>query len=77
MKNPEYVRPGTKFVFREGRTKAVGTVLSLVEGAASYVSNQRRNKRSEKKSERNGEEKNEEVQQVCCGVAWVTWGGKK
>jgi len=65
MKNPEYVRPNTKFVFREGRTKAVGTVLSLVEGALSYQSNMRRNKRSEKKMERGlGEDgKVEEVQE--------------
>ena len=69
MKNPEYVRPNTKFVFREGRTKAVGTVLSLVEGALSYQSNMRRNKRSEKKMERGlGEDgKVEEVPQVSKG----------
>ena len=28
-KNPEYVQIGTKFVFREGKTKAVGTVTSV------------------------------------------------
>ncbi|EFP00256.1 CRE-CGP-1 protein [Caenorhabditis remanei] len=30
IRQPEYIRPGTKMVFREGRTKAVGTVLSVV-----------------------------------------------
>lgn len=26
IKNPEYLRPGVKMVFREGRTKAIGTI---------------------------------------------------
>ncbi|CAI2354295.1 unnamed protein product [Caenorhabditis sp. 36 PRJEB53466] len=30
IRQPEYIRAGTKMVFREGRTKAVGTVLSVV-----------------------------------------------
>nr|AAA86431.1 GTP-binding protein [Caenorhabditis elegans] len=30
IRQPEYIRPGTKMVFREGRTKAVGTVSSVV-----------------------------------------------
>ena len=30
MKNPEYVRKETKLIFREGRTKAVGTVTEIV-----------------------------------------------
>ncbi|CAI5450928.1 unnamed protein product [Caenorhabditis angaria] len=30
IRQPEYIRPGTRMVFREGRTKAVGTVLSVV-----------------------------------------------
>ncbi len=29
VRSPEYLRPGTKLVFREGRTKAVGQVMSL------------------------------------------------
>ncbi|KAH9365250.1 hypothetical protein HPB48_015948 [Haemaphysalis longicornis] len=29
IKNPEYLRPGMRLVFREGRTKAVGNVLRL------------------------------------------------
>lgn len=28
IKQPEYLRPETRLVFREGRTKAVGTILS-------------------------------------------------
>ncbi|XGW02775.1 hypothetical protein V3C99_014644 [Haemonchus contortus] len=27
---PEYIRPGTRMVFREGRTKAVGTVVNVI-----------------------------------------------
>ena len=30
MKMPELIRPGQKFVFREGRTKAVGTVAECL-----------------------------------------------
>ncbi|PIO76311.1 hypothetical protein TELCIR_01620 [Teladorsagia circumcincta] len=30
---PEYIRPGTRMVFREGRTKAVGTVVNVIPQA--------------------------------------------
>ncbi|KAK6638253.1 GTP-binding protein 1 [Polyplax serrata] len=30
IKHPEYVRPGQRMVFREGRTKAVGNVLTVI-----------------------------------------------
>lgn len=30
IKNPEYVRPGMRMVFREGRTKAVGKVVRIL-----------------------------------------------
>ena len=29
IKNPEYLKPDMKLVFREGRTKAVGTVTKV------------------------------------------------
>ena len=29
MKNPEYLKLGTKMIFREGRTKAVGTITKV------------------------------------------------
>ena len=29
IKNPEYIKPGTRMVFREGRTKAVGSVTQI------------------------------------------------
>ena len=41
LKNPEYVKQGTKFVFREGRTKAVGTITELVKDAPAYQSHLR------------------------------------
>lgn len=30
VRHPEYLRVGAKLIFREGRTKAVGTVLHLL-----------------------------------------------
>ncbi|GIY79357.1 GTP-binding protein 1 [Caerostris darwini] len=33
IKNPEYLREGMRMVFREGRTKAVGTVTKLIPNA--------------------------------------------
>lgn len=30
IKHPEYLRPGQRLVFREGRTKAVGNVLRVI-----------------------------------------------
>ena len=29
MKNPEYLKVGTKMIFREGRTKALGTIVKV------------------------------------------------
>lgn len=37
MKNPEYIRVGQKMVFREGRTKAIGSVMSVMTGIAPSV----------------------------------------
>ena len=30
IKHPEYIKPGQRMVFREGRTKAVGNVARLI-----------------------------------------------
>lgn len=30
IKHPEYIKPGQRMVFREGRTKAVGNVVKLI-----------------------------------------------
>lgn len=37
IKHPEYIVPGQRMVFREGRTKAVGNVLRLITQAPSTV----------------------------------------
>uniref|UniRef100_H2ZBE9 GTP-binding protein 1 n=1 Tax=Ciona savignyi TaxID=51511 RepID=H2ZBE9_CIOSA len=42
LKNPEFIKPGTKFVFREGRTKAVGTITKLLADAPAYQSHLKR-----------------------------------
>ncbi|XP_047144410.1 GTP-binding protein 1 isoform X1 [Hydra vulgaris] len=39
IKGPEFIQKGTKMIFREGRTKAVGTITNLygdIEGKASH-----------------------------------------
>ena len=41
LKHPEFLKSGTKFVFREGRTKAVGTITELIEDAPAYQSHLR------------------------------------
>ena len=35
MFHPEYIRPGTKFMFREGKTKGIGIVMGAVVEAAA------------------------------------------
>lgn len=43
IKSPEYIQPGTKMIFREGRAKAVGTITELydeVEGKSSHNTRQ-------------------------------------
>lgn len=43
IKSPEYIKPGTKMIFREGRAKAVGTITELydeVEGKSSHNTRQ-------------------------------------
>jgi len=44
IKNPEYLRPDIRLVFREGRTKAVGTVTQIIPyvGMATGSSRQTR-----------------------------------
>ena len=32
IKNPEYLYPGLKIIFREGRTKAIGVVTNVFSG---------------------------------------------
>lgn len=38
IKHPEYLKPGQRLVFREGRTKAVGNVLRVFPSIGSKLS---------------------------------------
>lgn len=37
IKHPEYIKPGQRIVFREGRTKAVGNVVKLIPYSSTTV----------------------------------------
>lgn len=37
IKHPEYIKPGQRMVFREGRTKAVGNVVKLIPHSSSIT----------------------------------------
>lgn len=37
LQRPEYLTPGTRFVFREGRTKGIGIVVHHVDGEVAAV----------------------------------------
>jgi hypothetical protein len=47
IKSPEYLRSGMKLVFREGRTKAIGSVSKLFPHVPSQTSNTRAKTRSQ------------------------------
>lgn len=44
IKHPEYIRPGQRMVFREGRTKAVGNVIEPIYGTVGKLTNTKPNK---------------------------------
>lgn len=48
IKNPEYVLAGTKMIFREGRTKAVGTITRLFNEIPGQSSHNTRTGKSSK-----------------------------
>jgi len=70
MKNPEYLRIGTKFVFREGRTKAVGTILEIVENAPAYQSHLKRNGKRSNNKTANEQQQNGETTTRRGGRRW-------
>lgn len=45
LKNPEYLRLGQKMIFREGRTKAIGTIVNIDKGAPSTFAKDKATKR--------------------------------
>lgn len=45
IKNPEYLNVGTRMVFREGRTKAIGNISKLLTGVPPNVVNKTKSKK--------------------------------
>ncbi|XP_054155486.1 GTP-binding protein 1-like [Oppia nitens] len=52
IKNPEYLHVGTRMVFREGRTKAIGNISKLLTGVPPNVVNKTKTKKMFRQSER-------------------------
>ena len=48
IKNPEYLKTGLRMVFREGRTKAVGTVTKLFPHVSASAQNTRQQRAAKK-----------------------------
>ncbi|CAL1542833.1 unnamed protein product [Lymnaea stagnalis] len=53
IKNPEYLKPDMRMVFREGRTKAVGNITKLFPYVSAVAQNTR-HQRAAKKSQQDG-----------------------
>ncbi|KAL4240524.1 GTP-binding protein 1 [Mactra antiquata] len=53
IKNPEYLRPDMRMVFREGRTKAIGTICKLYPHVRAVAQNTRQ-QRAQKKAQEVG-----------------------
>ena len=53
IKNPEYLRTDMKMVFREGRTKAIGTVCKLHPHVTAVAQNTRQQRAAKKAEEKN------------------------
>lgn len=53
IKNPEYLRPDMRMVFREGRTKAIGTITKLYPHVRAVAQNTRQ-QRAQKKAQEAG-----------------------
>ncbi|ESP04016.1 hypothetical protein LOTGIDRAFT_185412 [Lottia gigantea] len=51
IKNPEYIKPDMKMVFREGRTKAVGTIVKLHPHVCAVAQNTRQQRAAKKAQE--------------------------
>lgn len=53
IKNPEYLKPDMKMVFREGRTKAIGTISKLHPHVSAVAQNTRQQRAQKKAMEAN------------------------
>lgn len=51
IKHPEYIKPGQRMVFREGRTKAVGNVVKLTSHSNNTITQTSRINKSNKTSQ--------------------------
>ncbi|CAK9822393.1 GTP-binding protein 1 [Anthophora retusa] len=51
IKHPEYIKPGQRMVFREGRTKAVGNVVKLIPYTNTTITQMSRGNKSNKSSQ--------------------------
>ncbi|XP_043283113.1 GTP-binding protein 1 [Venturia canescens] len=58
IKHPEYIKPGQRMVFREGRTKAVGNVLRLIPYSSSSNSQNSRSGKPNKTGQQQGRGQN-------------------
>ncbi|XP_076661318.1 GTP-binding protein 1 isoform X2 [Halictus rubicundus] len=54
IKHPEYIKPGQRMVFREGRTKAVGNVLKLIPYSNTTATQISRSNKPNKSQNRQG-----------------------
>nr|XP_033339492.1 GTP-binding protein 1 isoform X2 [Megalopta genalis] len=54
IKHPEYIKPGQRMVFREGRTKAVGNVLKLIPYSNTITTQISRSNKPNKSQNRQG-----------------------
>lgn len=74
IKHPEYIKPGQRMVFREGRTKAVGNVVKLIPHS-NNASTQASRINKPNKSSQNRQSANVQVQfdiDIECDVARST-----
>ncbi|XP_076762305.1 GTP-binding protein 1 [Xylocopa sonorina] len=51
IKHPEYIKPGQRMVFREGRTKAVGNVVKLIPYSSTTITQTCRSNKPNKASQ--------------------------
>lgn len=53
IKNPEYLKSDMRMVFREGRTKAIGTIVKLYPHISAVAQNTRQQRAAKKAQEAN------------------------
>lgn len=63
IKHPEYIKPGQRMVFREGRTKAVGNVLKLIANSNTMTTQTSRSNKPNKTSQYR--QSSSSMMQVC------------